>query len=87
MVLKRREFDGFAGIIDELRGTLATAAVDIDRLSGRKLERRLVEVRAIHGRATGIREKFAQYHRELREDTAEHWAGASKAFRRRRDDE
>jgi len=81
MEVKQREFDDFATGIEALRGELAIASAGIDRLSGRKLELRLVEVRAIHGRATGIKDKFAQYQRELREDAAEHRAHTLAANR------
>ena len=80
MEVKKREFDGFAETIDALRSEL-TAMDGIDRVSGRKLETALVQVRSIHGRAFSIKEKFSACEKQLREDAAAHQAQALNAFR------
>ena len=79
MEVKKREFDCFAETIERLKTELA-ATDGLDRLAGHKLERRLVEVRSIHGQASGIKDKFAQHQRELREDAAEHRTQSLQAF-------
>lgn len=84
MDVKRREFDGFAETIEGQKADLA-ATEGIDRMVGRRLEKTLVDVRSIHERTSGIKDKFSQYRRDLREDAAEHRTQALQALRAKQD--
>lgn len=67
MEVKSREFLALATTIELLRSQLGSGH-PIDRLSGRRLETRLVNMRSIHAHASSIRDKLTAYEQQIRED-------------------
>jgi hypothetical protein len=63
---KRIEFEEAGAAIAGLQAELTDAALGIGKLSGRKLEDRLVLLRSINACAGSLRDKFAEHHDNLR---------------------
>lgn len=68
------EFDDFTTATEELRRAITAASERIAGLRGCRLELLLVEIRAIHRRASGLQEDFIRYQREIWEGYSEHRA-------------